>query len=556
MALNLSRNTKVFVSSVNGVPTAGGQFLTGYISAGGSNYVVGDRLLFTGAVTTNVYFVGIVETVSSGAVTKLNINGNGVGNGIAASEALTESTAHTTVGGASSGTGCIVECVTVGSTTAVTTEGSRAATGRFVGNGANANTVRIGVLDGYSFSQGSESTDVTITEAGSAPSRGSKRFNDSLPPAEWSFGTYVRPFRHGADSWRAADVYDMCENILWSALAGTGLADASGGAVDTTSTDAKAGNVTFANSNVHELLKLNLYFVLENTTYRLNDAQINSAEIDFSIDGIAQITWSGNATTIDQVTTATEDPSRYISVVTGSDASGQTSVTTADADDTYTETYTFADSTGPSDADYLRNKLSALYLDVNAQGGGSASQGLDARTYDINITGGSITIENNVTYVTPETIGIVDKPIGSFTGARTISGNLTMYLDTKSNGSNQLLSDLAGATDLVSNSFDMSLLMGSAYASSRPGADRADNAHATGDFTGPAVEFFMPKCHLTVPAIEVGDLVSVGLEFSAQGDTLLTTDEMSVKYLGTTVHSDTRGYDHNGTANINYVQSA
>ena len=109
MALNLSRNTKVFVSSVNGVPTAGGQFLTGYISAGGSNYVVGDRLLFTGAVTTNVYFVGIVETVSSGAVTKLNINGNGVGVGIAASEALTESTAHTTVGGASSGTGCIVE---------------------------------------------------------------------------------------------------------------------------------------------------------------------------------------------------------------------------------------------------------------------------------------------------------------------------------------------------------------------------------------------------------------------------------------------------------------
>ncbi len=28
MALNLSRNTKVFVSSVNGVPTAGGQFLS------------------------------------------------------------------------------------------------------------------------------------------------------------------------------------------------------------------------------------------------------------------------------------------------------------------------------------------------------------------------------------------------------------------------------------------------------------------------------------------------------------------------------------------------
>ena len=565
MALNLSRNTKVFVSSVNGVPAAGGQFLTGYISAGGSNYAVGDRLEFSGASAgTGCNFTGIVETVSSGAVTKLNINSNGIGNGITASEALTEATAFTTVGGASSGAGCIVEAVTVGSTTAgsiTTTEGSRTATGRFVGNGTGCNTFRIGVLDGYSFSQGSESTEVTIMEAGATPSRGSKRFNDSLPPAEWSFATYVRPFIHGADSWQAVNTYDMCENILWNALAGTAITGVSGAAVTleanaTPASITTGGNVTFANSNAHELLKLNLYFVLENTTYRLNDAQIGTAEIDFSIDGIAQISWSGSATTIDQVTTATEDPFRYISLVQGSDASGQTSVATGSADDTYTETYTFADSTGPSDADYLRNKLSALYLDVNAQGGGASSQGLDAKTYDINITGGSITVENNVTYVTPETIGIVDKPIGSFTGARTISGNLTMYLDTKSNGSNQLLSDLAGATALVSNSFDMSLLMGSAYASSRPGADRADNAHATGDFTGPAVEFFMPKCHLTVPAIEVGDLVSVGLEFSAQGDTLLTTDEMSVKYLGTTVHSDTRGYDHNGTANINYVQSA
>ena len=353
----------------------------------------------------------------------------------------------------------------------------------------------------------------------------------------------------------------MCENILWSALAGTGLADASSaGAVDTTSTDAIASNVRFTNSNVHELLKINIYFVLENTTYRLNDAQIGTAEIDFSIDGIAQITWSGSATTIDQVTTVSEDPSKYIQIVTGSDADDQTSGNT----DTYTETYTFADSTGPSDADYLRNKLSSLYLDADAQGGGSTSQGLDDKTYVINITGGSITIENNVTYVTPETIGIVDKPIGSFTGARTVSGSLTMYLDTKTNGSNQLLSDLAGATDLISNSFNMSLLMGQSYASGRPASTRAliDSSgnytagHLTGDYSAPGVEFFMPKCHLTVPSIEVGDLISVSVEFSAQGNTLLTTDEMSVKYLGSTSHTDDRGYDHNGTANINVVIAA
>ena len=41
MALNLSRNTKVFVSSANGVPTESGQFKTGYVKAPGSNYAVG-----------------------------------------------------------------------------------------------------------------------------------------------------------------------------------------------------------------------------------------------------------------------------------------------------------------------------------------------------------------------------------------------------------------------------------------------------------------------------------------------------------------------------------
>jgi len=232
MALNLSRNTKVFVSSVNGVPTAGGQFLTGYISAAGSGYVVGDRINFTGGSSAN--FKGIVETVSSGGVTKLNINGNGIGNGIADSDALTAATAFTTLGVASSGSGCIVECVTAGTATSpTTTEGSRTATGRFVGNGTAANTFRIGVLDGYSFSQGSESTDVMISEAGATPSRGSKRFNDSLPPAEWSFATYVRPFTHGAASYRADTTYDCVENILWCALAGTGLSDLSGAGINT-----------------------------------------------------------------------------------------------------------------------------------------------------------------------------------------------------------------------------------------------------------------------------------------------------------------------------------
>ena len=539
MALNLSRNTKVFVSSANGVPTAGGGILTAYVSTKGTGYAVGDIVTLGTTSGSGANAKCIVLSISgSGAVETVAIPNNFRGNGFVADETATETAVENYAGTNNSGaSGLIVTAKTVTGTT--TAEGARAGTGRFRGNSTAANTFRIGVLDGYSFSQGSESTDVTINEAGSAPNRGSKRFNDALPPAEWSFGTYVRPFKHGAASFRADGTYDMVENILWSALAGTGLSDASGAAVATSTGAANGALVDFVESDVHELMKLNIFFALENTTYRLNDAQINQAEIDFSIDGIAQITWSGNATTIDQVTTAYEDPSKY--QIEAYDADGASLTHTSGSTDTYVENYNFADTVGPSDADYLRNKLSSLYLDADAQGGGNASGGLDDKTYDINITGGSITIANNVTYVTPETIGIVDKPIGSFTGARTITGSLTMYLDTKSNGSNQLLTDLAAATDLVTNVFDLRLYMGVAGAVGSDG-----DAMGSDDFTAPGVEFNMPRCHLQVPTIETGDLISTTVEFAAHGSDLLTGDEMKVKYLGSTSHTQT-GYAASGS---------
>ena len=534
MALNLSRNTKVFVSSVNGVNTTGG-VKTCHVSTVGANYDVGDIVTLGTTSSSGAGFKCIIASVNaSGHVGSIMVPNNFRGTGFVVDETATETAVQSHAGvNNSDAAGLVVTVDSIAGTT--TTDGNRIGTGLFKGNETTCNTFRIGVLDGYSFSQGSDSTDVTIMEAGATPNRGSKRFNDSLPPAEWSFGTYVRPFKHGDKSWRPNGTFDMVENILWSALAGTGLSDATGSGVDTTTSAATGALCDFEESNVHELMKINLFFALENTTYRLNDAQINQAEVDFSIDGIAQINWSGNATTIDQIGEAIEDPSKFIIQTTAEQAptNGNT--------DTFAEQYNYADATGPSDADYLRNKLSSLYLDADQQGGGSGSQGLDNKTYDINITGGSITIANNVTYVTPETIGVVDKPIGSFTGARVISGSLTMYLDNKSNGSNSLLTDLAAATDLVSNSFDLRLFMG---VSGAVGAD--GDAMQANDFTAPGVEFNMPKCHLSVPTIEVGDLISASLEFAAQGTSLLHKDEIKVKYLGATSHTQD-GYNEAST---------
>ena len=574
MALNLSRNTKVFVSQVNGCNPADGVkggIKNGKITAGGSGYNVGDIITCDTTSGTGEDAKFIVKAVNSGAVTKVAMPNNCKGKKFIVGETAAQATDAVVTGAdhsvTASGEGFIftVQAVTAGTTA----DGGRIGTGLFKGNETDANTFRLGVLDGYSFSQGSDSTDVTISEAGATPNRGSKRFNDSLPPAEWSFGTYVRPFQHGAASYRANGTFDCVENIMWAALSGTGLPNATenttGSGVFVSTATEKGSLCNFTESDVHELMKLSIYFALENTTYRLNQAQINQAEIDFSIDGIAQITWSGNATTIDQVSEVSEDPSLAVEFTTanqGADSADILSAVTLNANSTALadrtdncEEFNYVDTTGPSDADYLRNKLSSLFLNTASQGGGKTSQGLDAKNYAINITGGSLTIANNVTYVTPETIGVVDKPIGSFTGARVVNGSLTMYLDNKSNGSNDLLSDLAAATDLVSNAFDMRLYMGVAFNTTAVGASEVPGSFGTHDFgtdgtnapvINAGVEFAMPRAHLTVPTIEVGDLISASVEFAANGSSLLEGDELSVKYLGVTSHTQA-GYKSTGS---------
>ena len=508
MALNLSRNTSVFVSTGNGVHASGGSVLSVDGFTGGSGHAVGDVLTLGTTSGSGTGLKVVVNAVNSGAVTSVALINNFRGTAFVNDETATQT--------ASTGTGTSFALIVDG-VSALTAQGSRLPTGLFKGNGTDANTFKLGVLDGYSFSQGSDATDVTISEAGAAPNRGSKRFNDSLPPAEWSFQTYVRPFKHGTNSHRSSGTHDMVENILWAAIAGKDITGGSESGTSATAVtcDATDADVSFERSDHHELLKLSIFFALENTTYRLNECQVNQAEIDFSIDGIATISWSGNATTIDQVSTAVEDPSKAITVVTDG-------TETISSVATYTEAYNYVDTTAPSDGDYLRNKLSTLSLTHTKNASGILEVGASdsTTTYDINITGGSLTIANNITYVTPETLGLVDVPVGSFSGARQVSGSLTMYLDTKANGSNSLLSDLTAATDLVNNAFDMSLFMGG------------------GSSSTPVVEFDLPKAHLQIPTIETADIISTTVEFAAQGTDLLTGDEMTVKYKGLTSHSD------------------
>ena len=64
------------------------------------------------------------------------------------------------------------------------------------GTTANTAVYEIPVLDGFSFSQGTNTTEVTLNEAAGASGyskRGRAMFTDSFAPAEWSFSTYMRP---------------------------------------------------------------------------------------------------------------------------------------------------------------------------------------------------------------------------------------------------------------------------------------------------------------------------------------------------------------------------
>ena len=74
------------------------------------------------------------------------------------------------------------------------------------GASATDTLYEIPVLDGFSFSQATNTSEITLNEAADGSNLRSKRgramFNDSFAPAEWSFSTYMRPTTSASgDTW-------------------------------------------------------------------------------------------------------------------------------------------------------------------------------------------------------------------------------------------------------------------------------------------------------------------------------------------------------------------
>jgi len=266
----------------------------------------------------------------------------------------------------------------------------------------------------------------------------------------------------------------------------------------------------FASSNKVTIGVFDLFFVLgaskdtEGTTfttgtdgvtvYKLADCSVGSATIDFDIDGIAQVAWSGNGKTIEETASL---------VTTGG---GET-------------TLGLINEGISSSSNYIRQKLTDLTIvyDASETTGTTGTLGDSDITFAVTLTGGSISIENNLNYLTPETLGSVNTPLGHVTGTRSISGNFTCYLNDVANGSLDLFEKLQESRGVITNAFALTFGIG-------------------GGSSTPRCSVALPKAHLELPSHSIEDVVSVDVAFHGLASDMSSataanaTNEVSVTY--------------------------
>ena len=409
------------------------------------------------------------------------------------------------------------------------------------------------VLDGFSFSQATNASEVTLSEmsgTGGSSRRGRRMFTDSFAPAEWSFSTYMRPFTSVGAADAAAQLagkfaglvdgdHHAVEEVLWGMMAGPGYYDAAAdefkSAASGTTYIAHSKNtgsgaslvegnaaIDFAQSNKSTLGTADIFFVMggdsdTKTVYKISECVVNEASADFDIDGIATINWSGMGSiisdqgstvpvaTITEGTTATNNfirnrlttltagkyPAAAIKI--GAVASG---IVQAVEGTRYkiavvgnTNWQAIGASSSPAvGEEFVANDQAAT---------GATGEAFKEQTYGLVLTGGNVTITNNMTFLTPETLGSVNQPIGHVTGARSVSGSFTCYLNNDTDSSAELFEDLLGDTTTVTNNHRLVFAIGG----TTPNL--------------PSGEMSMLDCNLELPSHSIDDVISLETAFQA-----------------------------------------
>lgn len=359
-----------------------------------------------------------------------------------------------------------------------------------------SNIWEVPVMNGYALNQGTNTSTVTLSEMSSltgASRRGQKQFNDAVAPAEWSFDVYVRPYIN-------TGLHRAVDEVLWANFAATNPVFTEGATpdLDTWSQaitySATQMDVDFDDSNYIQLGTFDIYFVLgandvadadyeddtDTTIYRIPNAVVNEVNIPFDADGITTLSWSGMGGTIEEIASFNASDA----IRGGVDATNN----------------------------FVRSRFTALAISSSVSG--------SPVDYAVTLTGGNITLSNNIEYLTPEELGKVNRPIAHVTGTRSVTGSFSCYLVEESNGPIDLVEDLLGATTAVTNEFALDFYIGG----KNPGNDRPQ---------GPGIQLKIPKAHLEIPSINPDDVISLDVNFSALPSNLGTTDEIDrITYVG------------------------
>ena len=318
-------------------------------------------------------------------------------------------------------------------------------------------------------------------------------FNDSYAPAEWSFSTYMAPYTSaggtkGTAGRGSATDGSHCEvsEAMWAMFFAQTVN--AGTDIDTNNLSIEPGNSNSATIGVFDLyfvfggakiayssgIPASAYADGAQKIYKVADCSVNDASFDFDIDGIATVAWSGQGKIITEESGLTLNTGTYATTL-------------------ITEGVT--NTTG-----FIRNRVSDLTLSSEVSG--------SSVTYVTTLTGGNISMGNNNTYLTPETLGVVNQPLGHVTGTRTIGGNVTCYLDNDTNASAELFEDTIEATTDIQNVTSFTFDIGASAA--------------------PYLTLTMPTCHIEVPTIAIDDVISLETNFHALPSSISSTNEITV----------------------------
>jgi hypothetical protein len=244
--------------------------------------------------------------------------------------------------------------------------------------------------------------------------------------------------------------------------------------------------VSSSMSDKHQLQRFGMLFIVDQVVYAVDNAAMTQVSIDFGLDAIATASWTGQGTALRQVATAA------------------TAVAGAFGGGTLTGNYTQK----VTDAQYITNKLSTVALTIvntlrNAAGSAQANPG---DVFNIPVTGGNITINNNISYITPAILGTVNAPVTYYTGSRAITGTLNAYLRTGGTlDTGELLSDMLNAASVTIE----------------PMAAIAINIGGANNTVKVILD--MPATVISVPTVDVQQVVSTVINFTAQGSSISNT---------------------------------